>query len=316
MDLGKKIRQMQEYLDTEQIAKAVEIPIEVVESYINGKIDDSALENYDIGRPPEIKIVEKRKFIRSRVVGVISQGGAGGSTFAAMLAASLANRTNNDVAILDINSISTIPYILGIDDNNYANNVNYILDANCMDKRQMGEISNLYTYVKRPEIFKEGRITGSEAVYNLSERYGTVIVDIPLDISIINELVTELDLIMLVVKQNYLGLIYLKNLGNTLLKDKIMSKMVIIPNFDGGKNYLDESDFRRASKRIIGVEVMESLPYDADIELSVNSGRLYNSINESRYNRGINKIIDILYPEYKTIANNGGIFKKLLGLGR
>ena len=59
---------MSELLTSEEIAKAIEIPEELVNGVLSGDIPDSVLDEYDPEKPPEIRIVEQKRFLRSRSI--------------------------------------------------------------------------------------------------------------------------------------------------------------------------------------------------------------------------------------------------------
>lgn len=70
MDLLEKIKSMREFLDVEEIAKAIEIPAEIIKGVLEGTIDEDILKEYDVEKPPEIRVVEQKRFIRSLILNV------------------------------------------------------------------------------------------------------------------------------------------------------------------------------------------------------------------------------------------------------
>jgi len=114
LNLGDKIRSMSELLTSEEIAKAIEIPEELVKGVLSGDIPDSVLDEYDPEKPPEIRIVEQRKFVRSLIVGIVSLGSSGGSTLTSSLATLASLRTTTPVAAVDLNEFSMLGSCLGI----------------------------------------------------------------------------------------------------------------------------------------------------------------------------------------------------------
>lgn len=62
---AERIRKMAEIMEKEEIARALEVPLAVVESVLAGELEE-------IGPHTQVKVIEKPKFVRSRVIGILS----------------------------------------------------------------------------------------------------------------------------------------------------------------------------------------------------------------------------------------------------
>ena len=113
--LADRIRGMAQYLDDPQvIANTLGLEISVVEGVLSGEIPNESLEDYDLAKPVEIKVVEQKRFIRSRAIGVVATNNFEGSLLTAYLAANLADQVSYDVAIADFNEYPVQSTLLSI----------------------------------------------------------------------------------------------------------------------------------------------------------------------------------------------------------
>lgn len=58
-ELAKTILEMNNYCEVPDIARQLQIPLEIVEGILNDTIDANALEDYDPSKPPELKLVKE-----------------------------------------------------------------------------------------------------------------------------------------------------------------------------------------------------------------------------------------------------------------
>lgn len=69
-ELAKTILEMNNYCEVPDIARQLQIPLEIVEGILNDTIDANALEDYDPSKPPELKLVKEDgvKIIEQKLV--------------------------------------------------------------------------------------------------------------------------------------------------------------------------------------------------------------------------------------------------------
>ncbi len=303
MDLSEKILKMAEIMDTESISRAVEIPVDVVEGFLSGEINPEILQNYDINRKTEIRVVEKKRFISSKTIGVISPGGSGGSTFASALAYLLAGKVEGEVALLDLNSISLEPVILGIDEEEYLEYINLERDIRfkTIDKSHK-DLDNLHICIRQINSIGEDKISDIEDIRVVKNLHNYTIVDIPFNIDKIEEISLEIDILFIVLKQNYNSIFILKNIGDILRKQIIMNKTIIVPNFGecSGKGMFEpgikDIDFKREIKLFLDTKIYNSLPFERDMEKSILEGEIFFEDEKAEYNKRIAEIIEKINP--------------------
>ena len=61
--LADRIRKMAESVDPELIASSLRIPLDIVKGILSGEIPDEILDSYDPGKPPELRVVEKKSLL-------------------------------------------------------------------------------------------------------------------------------------------------------------------------------------------------------------------------------------------------------------
>ena len=112
--LAERIRKMAELIEPEYIAASLKLPLEVVKGVLNGEIPDEVLEKYDPARPPEVRVVEKKQYVRNRTIAVYGPGGTGATTVAGMLALVLAGQKRT-VCAVDLAEYAALGPFLGVD---------------------------------------------------------------------------------------------------------------------------------------------------------------------------------------------------------
>lgn len=59
MSLAETILEMNQYCEVPDIARQLQIPLEIVEGVLNNTVDVTALEGYDPSKPPELKLIKE-----------------------------------------------------------------------------------------------------------------------------------------------------------------------------------------------------------------------------------------------------------------
>lgn len=113
--IADRIRQMAELLTEEQIARALSLDVDVVRGVLDGSVPDETLADFDPAKPPDVRVVETRRYVRSRVIGVVSPGGCGATTVAATLAVLALKNTGQPVLAVDLNEFAALGPALGLD---------------------------------------------------------------------------------------------------------------------------------------------------------------------------------------------------------
>lgn len=311
LNLGDRIRKMAELLSSEEIAKAIEMPEEVVRGVLNGEIPDSVLDEYDPEKPLEIRVVEKKRFLRSRSIGVIGTSDTGASLLAAYLAVGLAKRTKYDVALADFKELSAQKYILGVGKNNIGS-LNFAWDDK---ERFTGKgnkhhiVSNLAIYLGATGIAKHRELNENRIInllQDLNNNYGAVIVDCPHGVNNWEDLMSYLDIIIVGVEQNNLSISKYYNIYTYLYESGKIDKVLLVLSENGQTGNLSEVDTKRAILNIGNVEIVGDLPYDPNIK---RDSAIFSKTN---YSDAIEKIIDRMFPDTIQIKKKG-ILGNILG---
>lgn len=110
---AERIRKMADYMDESHIARTLGIPVEMVKGILNGTISEEALKDYNTSRPSDVRIVEKPKFVRSQVIGVMSPFLLECAELIVKLAKDSAARSDFPVLLIDLNEFSMIEHVVG-----------------------------------------------------------------------------------------------------------------------------------------------------------------------------------------------------------
>ena len=310
MNLGDKIRSMSELLTSEEIAKAIEIPEELVKGVLSGDIPDSVLDEYDPEKPPEIRIVEQKRFLRSRSIGIIGTSDIKSSILAAYLAVGLAKKAKYNVALADFKELSTQKYLLGIG-RNHTNSINFAWGN---EERFTGKgnthhiISNLAVFMGAAGVVKyqemrEGRLV--ELLSDLNNNYSAVIVDCPSGVNGWEELMSYLDIIIVDVEQNNLGISKYCSIYTYLYNSGKIDKTLVVLSGNGQTGNMSAVDTKRAILNVGNVEVIGELPYDPSIN---RDSAIFSKTN---YSDAIEKILGQIFPETIEVKKKG-ILKSIL----
>lgn len=323
-DLAKKIREMAKVVDEEHIARALNIPLEVVRGVLSGEVPDDVLEDYDPARPPDVRVVEKRKFVRSKLIGVVSTGGCGATTLTASLAVLSAKRTKDPVAAVDLNEFSRLGCALGLDVVGekaafYPNVSWWELSGVSESVLQHPNIENLFvilgaaTAERHLELKNEviasclREITGAHAVTWL---------DCPSWPGWWKTVVPLLDVLLFVVRPDAVSLSSLWQAMPVLRSWE--DKLALVVSGDGLEGGLAAAECRRALKKVTDAPVIAVLPEEPYVRRVSLDLRCY-ALDEpdSPYCRAVEEILSGLLPDAGTVARKqGGVLGALAGLFR
>lgn len=291
--------------DTQVIANTLGLEKHIVEGILSGEISDEVLENYDINKPPEIKVVEQKKFIRSRTIGVVATNNIEGSILTSSLAVLLANRVQFDVAIADFNEFPSQTTCLGINSREKATYINFPFneDESFLTKGTFHpELANLSLFlgstgpVQHQSLTKDKIIT---LISNISTNYSTVFIDCPNNLFYWEALVPYLDFIIVAVEQNLINLSRYTHIYNYLDSINVLDRTSLVLLSDGQNGNLTSTETRKHINTLGHIPVLGVLPYDTSIKNPVNI------FKGGKYTNGVNNILDGLFPEHEKKKKKG-----------
>jgi hypothetical protein len=307
VDIGKRIKEMANYCDEETIAKTVGIPKEIIISFLNGEIEEDILSGYSLSKPPEIKVVEQKRFVRSRTIGIlnVSVNDSNGALISAGLAIKLAKRYKLTLASLDINLIpKTVNYLSGY---YYYRNVMDLNDLVATEKEkilnsynQISGLDDFHVYVYSRTVYQHKKDFSYEKldtiIKKLTSSYSTVLVDVPLWVDLEN-IIHNLDVILLVFDSDERSISDLWQVYTLLDNLQVSNKTMLICCSASGQS-LKERAVRSLVKEQLNENINIFIPYDQRLDGTVNS--LKNVLNSNNpFNDGIEKIIEELMPNTK-----------------
>lgn len=323
--IADKIRKMSQILDEEHIARALGIQTEIVRGILSGNIPDSALKDYNPANPPDVRIVEKKKFVRSKLVGVFSTGGCGATTLTASLAVLSAKRSGQPVAVVDLNEFSSLGHALGLD-------VSGEQAAFFPNVLWWGSSETKDTIVQHPGIKNLNIVFGAATTERYIELKHDVInkalgdiaglaamtwVDCPLSPVSWKSIAPVLDMIVFVLRPDMISLASFWQ-GLYLLKEWEDKIAIVVNGVD--KESLSESDCRRTIRDITNAPVLAFLPFDPDVKRCSNNQQCC-ALNQSPYTESLDDILAVLWPDvspqkakqgnmFESFAKISGIFRK------
>jgi len=320
-NIAKRIREMAEILDVEYIARALNMPVDTVRGVLSGEIPDSALDDFNPERPPEVRLVEQEKFIRSKIIGILSTGGCGATTLTASLAVLSAKRSNLPMAAVDLNELSYLGYAFGLDvlgeqaafypnilwwnttediksslvQHPAVDNLSFVLGAATAER---------YTELKPDKI--------ESSLKALMGAYSTVLVDCPTSPYLWKNVTPYLDLLIFVVRPDIAHLMSFWQ-AMSLLQDQ-KAKTVVVINGENAEGALSTADCRRIINESAGVSIIASLPEEAALRKISNNSLCYVLDKpKSHYVEAVAHMLDVLQPQTqkkKTILSGVAGFLK------
>lgn len=311
-EIAKRIREMAAYVDEEYIAKTVGLKVEVVRGIINGEIGDEDIGEYDYEKPPDVRIVEKRRYVRSKAVGVVSPGGCGATTLLASLAVLSALQTGLPVAAVDLNEFASLGIPLGIDVAG-ENAVKYPNVLWWTEQADVEEIAVQYPDVENLSVII-GAVTAQRymemkpetvtaLIRTLAKKYYLTWVDCPTYPAFWPEMVPEMDLLIFVLRPDRVSAGYLWQALPVLREKDLLDRCGVVINLTGGKGWNAEGACRREAKKF-GVPVLAVLPEEPEL-------RLRNSLECIRtpYGESVKELLSWICPE--KAEKKKGIFSAL-----
>lgn len=299
MDITEKVKGMAKYCDAEIISKAVGIPPDVIDGVLKGDIAEDVLRNYDPARPPEIKIVEKKKYIRSRSVGIVSTGGCGATTITAALGYQIASWAKT--LAIDINEFSTMSVVMGIEKEDMLPSV--------VDWGRDCDLSDIYKqHPCQPNLFiiPGAKNTKDYINYLLGrtsalieegvQNYDIVLVDCPTSPIMWDEIFIVLDMIIIVLRDDEPSLINIvHNLSHYISTYK--NKIFLVFNRIGIENNIPMPDIKYLARQL-EVPIIAEIPESLAIRKASQSHFIKYPVKEIEKNisEEIRAISEILYP--------------------
>lgn len=266
--LADRIRGMAQYLDDPQvIANTLGLEISIVEGVLSGEIPNESLEDYDLAKPVEIKVVEQKRFIRSRAIGVVATNNFEGSLLTAYLAANLADQVSYDVAIADFNEYPVQSTLLSINKADHAASINFLFSEED-DFKSKGKhhpaIKNLSLFLGATNI-SQNRVLTDEKIISLlidiSTNYSVVFIDCP-NTSRWETVLPYLDFLIIAVDQSLVGLSRFAHIYNYINALNITDRASIVLVNDGQTNNTSSTDARKHIHMTGNLPVVGVLPYD------------------------------------------------------
>lgn len=303
--IAKRIREMAEILDEEYIARAINIPVKTVRGVLSGEIPDNALDDFDPECPPDVRLIEQEKFIRSKLIGILSTSGCGATTLTASLAILSAKKSNLPVAAVDLNELSYLGYTFGLDvlgeQTAFFPNILWWNTSEDVKSSlvQHPEIDNLFFVLgaataERYAELKPDKIASS--LKSLAGAYSTVWVDCPTSPYLWKNVTPYLDMLIFVVRPDISHLMSFWQAMPLLQEQK--SKTVVVINGENAEGSLSTADCRRIINETTGVSIVASLPEDPSLRKANNNSICYAIDNpRSPYVETVTQMLDILQPQ-------------------
>lgn len=323
-NLAQRIREMSKIVDEEYIVRALNIPLDIVKGVLSGEIPDEALEDFDPAKPPDVRVVERKKFVRSKLIGIVSTGGCGATTLTASLAVLSAKRTKNPIAAVDLNEFSHLGYALGLDV--VGEKAAFYPNVSWWELSETGEsavqhpaVENLFVVLgaataERHLELKEEVVASS--LKELSGSYAVTWVDCPTWPGGWKTVAPLLDVLIFVVRPDAASISSLWQ-ALPVLRDW-EHKMALVINGDGLEGCITSAECRRALKKTTGAPVLAALPDDPLIRQASLDMRCY-ALDEPDYLycRAAEEILSELLPDAGPARKKqSGMLEALAGLFR
>lgn len=320
--LYKRIVDMTSYFDNQTISQTLGIPIEVIEGILYGRISEDVLEEYNPAKPPEIRIVEQKKFVRSLLVGIVSLGSSGGTTLTSSLATLTALRTTAPVAVVDLNEFSLLGSYLGIPFEKgkfYPNLIGWTLSEDLEESLiTHPKISNLrillgsYTLKSYLTIPINKMIA---ALDSLGQSNETVFIDCPKSPYLWPELFQKLDIICFVIQPEINSISAFWQAMTVIEPDP--EKHFVVIRDEIGEGYFTFLECSRIIKDSTKLHVLGRLPKSNDIRKTANAEQNYILKSpKSDYALAVSNILEGLLPGVNQMPKKKkSIFKKILDRG-
>jgi MinD-like ATPase involved in chromosome partitioning or flagellar assembly len=321
-NIAERIREMAKVLDIDYIARALNIPVETVRGVLSGEIPDSALEDFDPSRPPEVRLVEQKKFIHSKLIGILSTGGCGATTLTASLAVLSAQKNKLPVAAVDLNELSYLGYAFGLDvlGEQMAFFPNILWWNNTENIKssfiQHPEVDNLFFVLGAATADRYTELKPEKIIESLkatAEAYSTVWVDCPTSPYLWEHVIPYLDMLIFAVRPDISHLMSIWQVMPMLKEQK--PKTAIVINGENAEGSLSTADCRRIIGETTAVPVMACLPEDPGLRKASNNSICYVLDKpKAPYTEAVAQMLDIQTGRQKKTILSGvaGFFKNSL----
>lgn len=269
IDLAKRIREMYKYCTEDVIAATLNIPVGTIKGILSGELADDVLAAFDPARAIDIRIVEQKHFLRSSTVGIVSTGGCGATTVAASLAFTLTN-DGQPVSVADLNEYGTLtsllklkkpaltPTILGWARGSGLDFISVPIKKNL---NAMLAVNNLQEYLN----VMPGKL--GSLIHAAGNRYPLTIVDCPGIPQLWEEVFSELDTAVWVIRADYSSLNALLHLANSLRPMK--SRTFLLFNMIRDHQFVSQC---RSLAEKLNLPVLGFIPYISGLEELNNKG--------------------------------------------
>lgn len=311
MNLGDKIKQLQEYLGPEEIAKAIDIPVEVVEKFLSGDISEEVLDGYDLEKT-DVRVIEQKKFLRSKITGIISTDNTNGSLLTAEISKAVAECYRGELALLDLKEFNIQSEIMNLDGD--ALRVNFIAEGERIEGKgeRHPKIKNLAVYLASTNTLQykglsEKRI--GEIITGLGKNYGLVIIDCPNSLINLEEVINYLDFIIVAVECNYIGLAKYRHIYRMLEQLNATDRALVIITKEGEIRGSSVHEFKRNLKSAGNLEILGSINYSCD---NYKRGFIINK----ELGPAINNVVNLITPGVRDNKKVGVFAKWLKGVGK
>lgn len=324
-NLAERIRGMAEYFDAEQIARATGIPLAVVKGVLTGEVPDEALEEYDPARPPDVRVVERRRYVRSRLVGVLSTGGSGATTLAATLSVLAAAAAPGPVTAADFNECAQLGPALGIDTAGEGAalhpNVAWLTPGsggtadNLVDVPGVEGLKVLLGAATAARHAEVGVETMAAAARALGDTAALAVADCPTSPALWPAFLPVLDLAVVVLRADAASLDALWRVMPVLRGCGAEERAVLAFNFAGAEGMLSEADCRRAARAVTAAPVIGFLPEEPGVRRATARGECFALENPaSPFCRAAGEILEAVVPHRPGAAPKKSFFGPLLGI--
>lgn len=320
-DLAQRIRELAKTVDEEFIARALSIPLEVVKGVVSGEIPDEALEDYDPAKPPDVRIIEHKKFVRSKLIGIVSTGGCGATTLTASLAVLSAKRTKNPIAAVDLNEFSHLGHALGLDvvgeKAAFYPNISWwsINDAGeiMVQHPAVGNLSVLLGAATAERYLELEDEAVESVLKEVSGSHAVTWVDCPSYPARWVTVVPLLDVLIFVVRSDAASVASLWQAMSVIKEWEDKTALVVSGN--GAEGCMAAAECRRMLKKITDAPLLAVVPDDPCVRRSSLELRCY-ALEEpnSPYCRTVEMILDELLPDAGAAGKKqGGVLSALAG---